>query len=582
MDQSRLTNQPNALSSIALRYPEKTFYLGQVFKHTSTSYKLVWFLALLSLLKRSDRLKIRLEEIFTEMAVVAWHPVCLFRLSLGWQDQLQNVIIEIQKASELPPNADLGSVRRFVEGSAATQRNLRHFDKFVPTRFLTPWFENELHGEKDVTRTPKIKELARASQRLLVASPYYFESNGKPEVIVVNETWRTFFMENLGIIQSFAEHHFAIYLQARNPNVPGVLNKLTAEKERNLDAARKFWRQVRIDLGKAGKGSEFRDIYSDRQLGESFSIDHFLPWSFVTHDLLWNLTPVEKTTNSRKNDRLPDLDFYLPRLARLHFNAIQIAHRHPKLLEDYTDCFKLDVPALFALGESGLEAKCRDVILPQAQIAINQGFRSGWRISLPSTSVETPVEVRVKSVSTKPIGNDLDLQFLEQRAHHLHGLVERGITPGVNHLPFFSLKVAAGGFEEDAAPEPAGWVDVTKYGYSKRLSEGMFVTQVIGESMQPTINDGSYCVFRSSVEGTRQGRILLVQKRDFSDPETGGAYTVKRYSSTKSTDGENWKHDSIQLIPDNPDRNRFPILLFELDHDTDLRVIAEFIQMLDT
>jgi HNH endonuclease len=45
---------------------------------------------------------------------------------------------------------------------------------------------------------------------------------------------------------------------------------------------------------------------SGAPLDDAFSIDHFLPWSFVAHDLLWNLTPVFGTTNSKKGDALPN------------------------------------------------------------------------------------------------------------------------------------------------------------------------------------------------------------------------------------------------------------------------------------
>src|SRR5262245_2421515 len=91
MVQYKATNQMSALTEVALCYPEKTFYLGQVFKDTTNSYKFFWFLALLSFLKRDEEYPFRLADIFTEMAVAAWHPVCLFRLSLGRQDKLQGV-----------------------------------------------------------------------------------------------------------------------------------------------------------------------------------------------------------------------------------------------------------------------------------------------------------------------------------------------------------------------------------------------------------------------------------------------------------------------------------------------------------
>jgi hypothetical protein len=68
MAQDSATNQMPALAEVALRYPEKTFYLGQVFKDTTNSYKLFWFLAILSLLKRSEERSFRLADILTEMA----------------------------------------------------------------------------------------------------------------------------------------------------------------------------------------------------------------------------------------------------------------------------------------------------------------------------------------------------------------------------------------------------------------------------------------------------------------------------------------------------------------------------------
>ena len=81
--QNNIPGPSPALASVAIRYPEKTFFLGQVFNDTTNSYKLVWFLAFLALIKRSDENAFRIADIFTEMAIAAWHPVCLYRLSLG-------------------------------------------------------------------------------------------------------------------------------------------------------------------------------------------------------------------------------------------------------------------------------------------------------------------------------------------------------------------------------------------------------------------------------------------------------------------------------------------------------------------
>jgi SOS-response transcriptional repressor LexA len=144
-----------------------------------------------------------------------------------------------------------------------------------------------------------------------------------------------------------------------------------------------------------------------------------------------------------------------------------------------------------------------------------------------------------------------------------------------NCVPLLSLKVAAGGFSGDQAVEFEDWVEIKT---SHHLRKGMFVAQVVGKSMEPVIPNGSYCLFRYPVLGTRQGKIVLVQHHDIADPETGGSYTVKRYQSEKVPDGEGgWQHSIIRLLPENPEYK--PIPLREVD-EGEVRVIAEFIELL--
>ncbi len=560
------------LDGLSNRYPEKTFYLGQVFNHTTTSYKLLWFLGLLSLLQRRRSETLPLADILTEMATTGWHAVCLYRLTLGRQDKFQHAILEIQAASKLSPDAKAADVRKFLAASSSARAQLDDFRRYVPTRFLAPWFKDKLTGRKDSETDRLIAQLARASQTGPLPTPYWFDG----DQVRLNASWRHFLLDNLGIVQAFAEYHFAHYLQTRNPNVPGVVNKLSAPTERDLRLAREFWQFVRDGFQKAGAPHRFRNIYSDQPLTGRFTIDHFLPWSYVAHDLMWNLAPVDATTNSSKGDKLPDLDTYLPRLVSLHVGAIELAKERPRLLEDYTEAFRLDVPGLLALGEDGLGAKYRDVMMSQAQIAANQGFQTGWRlpslIVLPESrgrvSLEPPADDRYQGPPPLP---RIVVEYFPSET-----------KPPPDHLPYYSLAIAAGGFKQGYEPDPEGWVNVRKLGYTRGLGPGLFVTQVVGKSMEPTIRDGACCIFRAGVSGTRQSRILLVEKRDFTDPETGGGYTVKRYESQKTTTEESWRHERIRLIPDNPDRAAFPVLEFTPEDDADLQVIAEFIQMLNS
>jgi type I restriction enzyme R subunit len=144
-------------------------------------------------------------------------------------------------------------------------------------------------------------------------------------------------------------------------------------------------------------------------------------------------------------------------------------------------------------------------------------------------------------------------------------------------VPLYTLRAAAGAFGESQAVEPDGWVVPNT---NRSLAEGMFVAQVIGRSMEPAIPDGAWCLFRSPVTGTRQGRVVLVQHQSIDDPETHGSYTIKRYESEKAPggkDGSDWRHKVIRLLPENPDFE--PIVLTEVDED-DVTVIAELLEVL--
>ncbi len=99
------------------------------------------------------------------------------------------------------------------------------------------------------------------------------------------------------------------------------------------------------------------------------------------------------------------------------------------------------------------------------------------------------------------------------------------------HLPRYSLAVAAGPFltnpEDIQADE---WIEAPP---DLRLDEDMFIARIQGHSMEPRIPDGSLCVFRRNVVGSRNGRLVLVRNSELADENQ---YTVKRYKSEKKVD----------------------------------------------
>jgi DUF2075 family protein len=136
---------------------------------------------------------------------------------------------------------------------------------------------------------------------------------------------------------------------------------------------------------------------------------------------------------------------------------------------------------------------------------------------------------------------------------------------------FPGIQVAAGAFADGFQPDECTWVRL-KEDYPCR--PGYFVAKVTGESMNRIIPNGAWCLFRPPPQGTRTGKILLVQHRHIQDADTGGC-TVKRYTSTKEVGAEEWKHTRIVLSPESNDASFKPITL-DAAEDGEFRVIGEF------
>ncbi|HUI54944.1 MAG TPA: S24 family peptidase [Bryobacteraceae bacterium] len=139
------------------------------------------------------------------------------------------------------------------------------------------------------------------------------------------------------------------------------------------------------------------------------------------------------------------------------------------------------------------------------------------------------------------------------------------------HLPVYSLRAAAGRLGEEMESAEEDWVRAPE---GMRLSPDLFVAHVVGRSMEPRIPDGSLNLFRFHPVGSRQNKILLIQRFGVTD-ETA-RYTVKKYTSTKVHRGEDqWEHGSIRLEPLNPEFEAWDV------EPQDFAVVAEWLRVID-
>ncbi len=151
------------------------------------------------------------------------------------------------------------------------------------------------------------------------------------------------------------------------------------------------------------------------------------------------------------------------------------------------------------------------------------------------------------------------------------------IRPYENCVPLYDLKIAAGDFSDEQQLEDCEWVELPEEFLPRK---GLFVAQVVGESMNRRIPNGAWCLFRNASAGSRNGKIVLASHREIADTDTSGHYTVKIYESSKDhlADGT-WRHSSIILRPDSFLQGYEPIILNK-DQADDLQVVGELVAVL--
>ena len=134
------------------------------------------------------------------------------------------------------------------------------------------------------------------------------------------------------------------------------------------------------------------------------------------------------------------------------------------------------------------------------------------------------------------------------------------VDPYINAVPVYDLKAAAGEFSDLQNVEHYDWIELpSRYKPSKDL----FACQVIGESMNKIIPNGSLCLFRRDNGGSRNGKIVLVECTNIQDPDFGSAYTVKEYLSKKNIQADQWSHEAIILKPRSSDSKYHDIIIPE-------------------
>ena len=292
----------------------------------------------------------------------SWYTINYFHISLGKQDNIQIAVERILKEENLTIDEKKSKLDLCLENSNnnVTVKQLLHFDKNVPHWFLSPWFP-KINNETDSQQKIRIYN---DSQLFLNDSLYALYK----DFIVINPIWITYIKSNAKVLKDFCYWNLALFLQTRNPSVPDIPNKLIKPAVRSslTKQTNEYWKLVFKELGFINCIFTDTKLYFDEK---NFALDHFVPHAFVSHDLIWNLLPIERSFNSKKSDKLPLFDKYFDRFYDLQKIAFEI-NKHNNSKSKYMDEFLTILPSIETFDKD----KFANTIQPLLTIANNNGF----------------------------------------------------------------------------------------------------------------------------------------------------------------------------------------------------------------
>ncbi len=118
-----------------------------------------------------------------------------------------------------------------------------------------------------------------------------------------------------------------------------------------------------------------------------YDIDHFIPWSFVMNDELWNLMPMDASLNSAKSNRLPKWDPFFRKFSENQYVLYRRIQDMPGIHKLIEGCWRDNLHSIWAGQElyrpgnsktefcNVLEKNMR----PVYDSALRQGYEL-WRI----------------------------------------------------------------------------------------------------------------------------------------------------------------------------------------------------------
>ena len=323
-------------------------------KSPSYCYKFYWLEAIVQLISE-DRHSTTFNDVINEMICNAWYSVREFHIHLSGiqsdgqvRDGLERAVLKLSELSNLPANASKVEIKNAIKKyDAELKSSKEQLTNMVPYRALAGFLlkGNSAVDWESITRLTSYIKKFNDEVNIL---PYTFGSSSKlKKEIFFDSAWMEMIQDNTVAILGWIQYEKVKWLQNNNPEVPGLVYKLVPmdEKMRKLSNVRKLWMGV-LEI------SEVHDVFTSNMIvAKEYDVDHFIPWSFVMNDELWNLSPMDGSLNSAKSNNLPKWDPFFNRFAQNQYTLYMCIHTYDGIHKLFEKCYRDNLHSIWAEQE---------------------------------------------------------------------------------------------------------------------------------------------------------------------------------------------------------------------------------------
>ena len=356
-------------------------------KNPSFCYKFYWLEAIVKLIAENVK-ETTFDTVINEMICNAWYSVREFHIHLSGiqadgqvKDGLERAIYRLSELSNIRADASkieiLNAIKKYDKELKIYKEQLTNM---VPYRALAGFFSKS-EGSVDWGSVRRLTEYIEKVNKETVILPYILGTSSKlDKEVYFNGLWITMIQDNMVPILGWIQYEKVKWLQNNNPEVPGLVYKLAPmdEKMRKLGHVRKLWEGV-LEL------CEVKDVFTGEVVkAGDYDVDHFIPWSFVMNDELWNLMPMDSSLNSSKSNRLPRWNPFFDRFAENQYLLYGFIHEKDEIHRLFEGCYRDNLHSIWAGQELYRKGNSKEefynILTKNMQPVYDSAKRQGYEV----------------------------------------------------------------------------------------------------------------------------------------------------------------------------------------------------------